>query len=89
MKFYSEKLDTLFDTEEELVAAENNKSEKEKQLVCIKEKVNACMDKIFKNLGKISDYIGEAVEIDEDFAIDLGLELIHKMGSFTRKTLLG
>lgn len=89
MKFYSEKLDTLFDTEEELVAAENTKSEKEKRLDCIKEKVDVCMDKIFKNLGKISDYIGEAVEIDEDFALELGLSLMNKMGSFTRKTLLG
>ena len=66
MKFYSETLHKVFNSVEDLEAAEKKVAEKEAQSIAIKEKYKKYVDNIVKNFNAIMD-IDKNTEIrDED-----------------------
>lgn len=79
MKFYSEKLDTIFDTEKDLLEAEAKyESECAATMVAVKnaeKNLNKCM-KAIEDFYKALD---ELCNIDEEAAVDFSVSAVPKI----------
>ncbi len=81
MKFYSEKIGKIFNTVEELEAAEAKVADKEAKSKATKEKYFKCIDNIAKNLNTIID-IDKTTELSEEDTKEVIDYLFSKIPSF-------
>lgn len=84
MKFYSEKLDTLFDTEEALIAAEKVKEEKNLDLSKKKEAIYNSIDTIVNEMNSVIKAIDE---IEDELDVDDAIAIFNKFTSVLPRSI--
>ena len=78
MKFYSETLNKVFNSVEELEIAEKNMAEKEAHSIAAKEKYKKHVDNIVKNFNAIMD-IDKNTEMRDEDCEEIVAYLMEKM----------